>query len=180
MRKLVTAVIMDKNGRFLLMKRRLGWTGWEFMKGSVEREGLRAAVLREMKEETGARGKIICRLPIEIAYGHKTIRGHDSSRQTAFLVEYAGGRIRQSSEHSGYKWATADEAGKLLTYRNQRVFLMQALKYIKERRKKLIESLSRKHVYLVRYDGKNISLTYDGRNLKCAAVMKSVKDIGDW
>lgn len=182
MRRLVAAVIYrKKDNKFLILRRRLNWKGWECVKGEVGKETLKQAALRETREETGIRkASIICRLPAEIIYHHEKIRGHTTSIQKAFLVEYLGGGIRLSCEHSGYTWADGKTAAKLLTHTTHKTFLRLANGCIKEEKKKLIDKLSKKHVSLVRYDGEYISLKYDNKKLKCRAVKRTVRVVGDW
>jgi len=65
MRTMVAAVVFDKRGRFLVLKRKLHWHGWEFVKGHVEKETARQAVLRELREETGIKNvKLIVKIKI--------------------------------------------------------------------------------------------------------------------
>ena len=184
MRKLVAAVIFRGN-KFLILKRRLNWKGWEFVKGEVEKETYKQAVMREIREELGLKNvRIICKLPAEIVYHHEDIRGHTTSVQFGFLVEYIGGKTRLSSEHDRQLWADNKKAKKLLTYGAHKTFLRLAWRYIgrleSSRKKELIQNLSRKHVTLVRFDGKFISLKYDGKILRCSAVRRTVKDVGNW
>ncbi|MEK6887487.1 MAG: NUDIX hydrolase [Candidatus Aenigmatarchaeota archaeon] len=181
MRIMVAAVVFDQRGRFLILKRKLHWHGWEFVKGHVEKETARQAVLREIKEETGIRNDmLITKLPPEIFYRHENIHGHTSSVQKAFLVEYLGGKIKLSFEHSTYKWADKKTAERLLTHRSHKIFLRYAYKIVKERKKILIETLSKKHVRHVSFNGKVISLTYDGKRLHYKAVRRKVRDVGIW
>ena len=183
MRKMVAAVIY-KEGKFLVLRRRLRWKGWEFPKGETH-EGLRHAVMRKIRGETGLRKiSIVSRLPIEIIYHHDDMHGHHTSALKAFLAECRGGNVRLSAEHSSYRWVTAEQAEKLLTFSTHRTFLKHAAEYFarknREEKKNLIEKLSRKHVTLFRYDGRCVSLKYDGAHLRCKAVRRAVKDVGDW
>lgn len=181
MRTMVTAVIFDQHGRFLILKRKLHWHGWEFVKGHVEKETTKHAVVREIHEETGIRKmRVVSKLPPEIFYRHENIHGHTSSVQKAFLVEYLGGRVKISFEHSTYRWADKKKAEKLLTHRSHRIFLRYAYKIIKNHRKMLIENLSKKHVRHVKFNGKIISLTYDNKKLRYKAIRRKVRDIGTW
>jgi|SRR3989338_212733 len=181
MRTMVAAVVFDKRGRFLVLKRKLHWHGWEFVKGHVEKETARQAVLRELREETGIKNvKLIVKLPPEIFYHHENIHGHTSSVQKAFLVEYLGGKMKLSFEHSTYRWVDKKTAERLLTYRSHKVFLRYAYKIAKERKRLLIETLSKKHVRHVSFNGKIIGLTFDGKKLRYKAVRRKVRDVGTW
>src|SRR3989338_9177501 len=52
MRKLVAGVIFHKK-KYIILRRRLGWRGWEFVKGNTDGEGYKRALLREIREDTG-------------------------------------------------------------------------------------------------------------------------------
>jgi len=184
MRKMIAAVIC-RDGKFLVLRRKLRWKGWEFVKGKIEKEGLRHAALREVREETGLKKiHIVCKLPIEVIYHHKDMKGHTVSALKAFLAECHGGSVRLSREHSSFRWVTVEQAEKLLTFDTHKIFLRAAAEHFakknREEKRRLIEKLSRKHVRFLKYDGKWISLKYDNRRLRCLAVRRSVKDIGDW
>ena len=180
MRKLVAGVIF-KGDKYLLLKRKHHWKGWEFVKGNLEKESFRTALLREIREETKlSRVKIICELPKDMIYSHDDIGGHTTSMQKGFLVEYLAGSIKVSFEHSGFRWAAAKEARQLLTFPSHKAFLILAEKERRIYRKKIIERLSSKHATSIRFDGRYISLRYDGKKLRCKAIKKNVKEIGLW
>ena len=51
---IVTYRKTSKGIRYLILKRKLHWVGWEFPKGGVEsKENIRKTIKREIKEETG-------------------------------------------------------------------------------------------------------------------------------
>lgn len=181
MRTMIAAVIFDEKGRFLVLKRKLHWKGWEFVKGQAVKETARQAAVREIKEETGIKNiKMVTKLPPEIFYHHENIHGHTSSVQKAFLAEYLSGKIRLSFEHSMCKWADKKTAERLLTYRSHKVFLRYAYKIVKERKRLLMGTLSKKHVRHVSFNGKIISLAYDGKKLRYKAIRRKVRDVGTW
>ncbi len=185
MRRLVAVVIFRKDGKFLLLKRKLHWKGWEFVKGGLGKETYRQAALRELREETGIKhARIICKLPPEVIYHHNDIGGQSISMQKAFLAEYIHGRIRLSFEHSDYRWVTAKEAHKILTHVSHRTFLRFADKHVREfeakLRKKLIDDLSRKHPTSIRFTKSRISFSYDGKRISFKVVRARVKDVGRW
>jgi 8-oxo-dGTP diphosphatase len=181
MRKLATGVIFHRD-RYLLLKRSHNWKGWEFVKGNLEKkENFKKALLREIREEAGLKKiRIISELPEEIIYKHESINGHTTSMQKGFLVEYLSGKVKLSFEHSGYRWVNAKEAKKLLTHQSHRTFLALAEKERKIYRKEIIERLSKKHATSVKFDGKFISIHYDGQKLRCRAVKRAVRDVGIW
>lgn len=184
MRKMIAAVV-HKDGKFLILRRKLRWRGWEFVKGKIGKESLRHAVLREVHEETSLRKvRIECKLPVEVIYHHKSMKGYTTSGLKAFLVECHGGNVRLSKEHSSFRWVTAETAEGLLTYDTHRAFLKLSVEHLerekREERKRLTEKLSKRHVTFVKFNGKFISLKYENRKLRCKAVRKTVRDVGDW
>ncbi len=121
MRRIVTGLII-KDGKVLLLRRKLNWKGWELVKGRMSRETPRQALLREIREETNLRVKIIRKLG-ETVYTHKKIQGHTASRQIVYLCEYVGGSVKLSFEHSAYRWVTKKQAFSMLTHSNQKKFM---------------------------------------------------------
>ena len=126
------------NYEFLIMRRKFLWRGWEFPKGGIKnglkKETDEEAVLREIKEETNLDNvKIIHKLPEKMEYAHPKrfkLVGLTGSSHTVFLVEYHGGDIKLSFEHSGFRWLTYEEARKTLTYDTQKRILDAAHKYL--------------------------------------------------
>ena len=186
MRRLVAAVIFRKSdGKFLILRRKLNWSGWEFVKGRLERETYKQAALREAREETGLRHlKIICRLPAEVIYHHHNIGGQTISMQKAFVLEYIKGAVKLSFEHCDYKWVDAKTAHKMLTHVSHRTFLRFADRHVREfeakLKKKLIDDLSKKHPTSIRFNCHRISFNYDGRHISFSVVKAKVKDVGRW
>lgn len=179
MRKLSTGVIF-KGDKYLILRRKHGWRGWEFVKGNTDGEPFRKALLREIREETGLKKvKIVDELK-EIVYSHNEINGHTSTMQKGFLVETLNDKIKTSFEHSGFKWVTPKQARRLLTFPTHKTFLALAERARKHYRRDLIDQLSHKHVASVKFDGHTISLRYDGKKLVCKVVKKKVRDIGLW
>ena len=128
-RKSVFIVVYRKTSneiKYLLLKRKLHWRGWEFPKGGVNQgENFDEAVKRELKEETG-------QFP-------PNIQQHNSSGKYLYKKEFQdrgkiigqtfslySAEIKNSEivlderEHSDYLWLPYSEAYKKLTYQNQK------------------------------------------------------------
>ncbi|MFH0889733.1 MAG: NUDIX domain-containing protein [Candidatus Aenigmatarchaeota archaeon] len=121
--------------KFLLLRRKQGWKGWEFPKGGIEQgETNKEAVIREVHEETGLkRIKFLKRVGKPIKYNYpKESRerfGSYGTVQKAFLVKAITTNVNVEKESfSGYGWFTAKEALKSLRWYNQRTLLRSVLK----------------------------------------------------
>lgn len=121
--------------KFLALRRKNNWKGWEFPKGGVEsRETHRQAALREIREETGLRklrlvrqirGKIIYNYPKVYSAEH----GYANTAQTAFLVESPSGKVRiERHSFDKFAWLDAKTALLRLKWDNQRNLLRRILK----------------------------------------------------
>ncbi len=115
----------EKGIKYLVLKRKLHWSGWEFPKGGIEpSEEIESAIKREMKEETG-------QVPLKIQnhnfYGRykykKKVLGRKFIGQIFYLysAEVENEKIiLDNHEHSDYLWLPFFEAYKKLTYKNQK------------------------------------------------------------
>ncbi len=100
------AVIADRRGRLLLLRRpaasECNPERWEFPGGRIERgEGVRDALIREVREETGLAvepGRLLGAGEQERSEGRVVHLVLDSST--------AGGEIVLSEEHDAYRWVT--------------------------------------------------------------------------
>ncbi len=114
---------VDKNKMALLYC--AGHKDWSFPKGYIELgESAEAAMLREVKEETGLSVKIVKELPdLEyINYGGE----HVSTKM--FLVESKDDlELKPEFEGDEIKWFTYDEVVKMLTYDNLREYFKKIL-----------------------------------------------------
>jgi 8-oxo-dGTP pyrophosphatase MutT (NUDIX family) len=117
----------DKDGvRYLLLKRKLHWKGWEFPKGGVEEgEDLLRAAKRECREESGLEPMVIERLPYHGKYRYHTKLkdrpGIYGQTWKLFAAKVKEGRVRvDKKEHSGFKWVDYKTAEKMLTWPNQK------------------------------------------------------------
>jgi 8-oxo-dGTP pyrophosphatase MutT (NUDIX family) len=112
--------------KYLVLKRKLHWKGWEFPKGGLEtKEANEKTIRREMKEETGQSPFNIKKYPIQGKYKYSKILKDRPNiiGQTfkLFSAELKKAKVKlDCNEHSIYKWLEFDKAIKLLTYSNQR------------------------------------------------------------
>ncbi len=143
-RKAVVAVVFKKDEskeeaiKFLVLHRCLGWQGWEFPKGGVERQDItdENAVKREVFEETGLKNiRIIGKVPFEIRYKypikyqHKY--KHSETVQSVYLVRAFDDKIILSAEHDEFKWLAYGDVKKLLAWNDQKKALDAARKELK-------------------------------------------------
>ena len=123
---IVTYSFVDGKIKYLILKRKKHWTGWEFPKGGAEFfETRNRAVKREVKEETGLKILKIKKFKVYGRYDYdkeypdrKGIIGQD------FLLYAAGvenSKVKiDKREHSDFKWMNFSDAMKKLTWKNQK------------------------------------------------------------
>ena len=111
---------------FLVLKRKLHWTGWEFPKGGIEEgETEKIAVLRELKEETGLKAIKLIDFYIKSKFDyHKKFKdriGIKGMVWKLFAVEVFSGKVKiDKKEHSAYEWLDFEQAYNILTWANQK------------------------------------------------------------
>lgn len=123
----VVVYLRSKNKiKYLILKRKKHWIGWEFPKGGVEFfETRNRAVKREVKEETGL--KILKMKKFKI-YGEYDYDKEYSDRKglvgqdfLLYAAEVQRGKVTiDKREHSDFKWMNFKDAEKKLTWANQR------------------------------------------------------------
>lgn len=125
-RKSVFIVVYRKTNKgikYLILKRKLHWSGWEFVKGGIEpNEEIEGAIKRELKEETGQFPLKIQKNNFYGKYKYKKIRkGFVGQTFSLYSAEIENEKIiLDKREHSDYLWLSYSEAHKKLTYRNQK------------------------------------------------------------
>lgn len=131
-RKGVFAVVysIDSFGdlKYAILKRKKHWKGWEFTKGKVEKfETKRHAARREASEETGLKILSVKKFRNSDKYYYEKplndrpgIVGQ-TYKLFAVRANKGDGKMKvDPKEHNGYKWASFNEAYKLLTWPNQK------------------------------------------------------------
>ncbi len=125
MKRKVQAVIYkreDGKRKFLILHRKLHWTGWEHLKETMKQgESYEDTIRRGMKEEIGV-------TKITIEKGEKVNIPMNKNEEIiyAYLVEIGAKEeidITKEKEHDEYRWVEKEEALKLLTYENAKVLL---------------------------------------------------------
>lgn len=123
----VLPYVKTKEGiRYLLLKRKLHWNGWEFTKGGINHgEAKEKAVKRELREETGLHALKIKRFPYSGKYIYNkrfpTRPGMIGQTFSLYSAEVKKGKVRaDKKEHSGHRWEDFSHAMKILRWPNQR------------------------------------------------------------
>lgn len=112
--------------KYLILKRKKHWVGWEFVKGKIEfLETKKMAVKREVKEETGLKILKIKKFNVGGLYKYKKELkdrpGIIGQTYHLFAVEVREGKVSMDKkEHSNYKWMNFKEAEKKVTWENQK------------------------------------------------------------
>jgi len=126
----------DDKIKYLLLKRKLHWKGWEFPKGGIEKGTILQNIKREVKEETSQIPSNIVNHKVKGKYKYKKkIKGRKEIGQTYSLysAEVKNEKINvDKHEHSSYKWLTYSQALKKLTWSNQRKCLKIVDKKLRE------------------------------------------------
>lgn len=117
----------DGGKRYLLIKR-MDEGLWGFPKGGVETgESLEEAAMREIKEETGLIGSIVC--PIQSIHYRFYRPGSDVNITKTvhyYLVRTRAGKPHLERCFEEYRWCTYTEGTRLLNYENDRRVLLSA------------------------------------------------------
>lgn len=123
---IVTYSKTKKRIKYLVLKRKLHWEGWEFPKGGLKKnEDIIKGVKREIKEETGKLPFNLKKLQVSGKYKYKKElkdkEGVAGQTYILYSVEIKAGSIRLDRlEHSDYQWLNFEKALKKLTWPNQR------------------------------------------------------------
>ena len=128
-RKSVFVVVYTKTGqgiRYLLLKRKLHWRGWEFPKGGIElSETRKSAVKRELLEETGLSPLKIRKFGFSGKYKYKKKlldrSGLKGQRFYLYSAEVKMGKVKlDKKEHNGFAWVDFPRAFKMIKWPNQK------------------------------------------------------------
>jgi 8-oxo-dGTP pyrophosphatase MutT (NUDIX family) len=140
----------SESGTEILVSQHSQHHGWVFPKGligdHVEREGKEETALREVKEETGAEGKIIRALnPVTYWFvlegdpsAHSTSSGQAGSGQEKvrktvyyFIMEYVSGDIaKHDHEMEQVEWLPKEKVEERLTYESDKIVWREALEIL--------------------------------------------------
>jgi 8-oxo-dGTP pyrophosphatase MutT (NUDIX family) len=128
----IAAVIFVKNNgkkKYLLLKRKLYWTGWEWIKGGKKKgESELACLQREIMEETGKNPDEYyfkkTRFILKFMYERPFVQDFqlwNGARNRVYLIEFLNSKIKlDNDEHSGFKWVPKQDALKMITHEDQR------------------------------------------------------------
>ena len=133
----VTGIIFDKAGGkafFLLLHRKLNWSGWEFVKGGIEEgEEPQEAVLREIDEETGL---INVELVKKVAGPLEWFSKDTKYVYTVFLLKADKNEpvilAKEIVEHDGFEWVEKERVLGMLTHKDNKAVFKKALKLVAE------------------------------------------------
>lgn len=124
--------IFPEDIKFLLLKHQRGH--WGFPKGHRESgESTKFAALREIREETGVLNfEVLERLDYELRYQVFEDGKRRPKKVTLYLVRIPyPPNIEISSEHTNFKWVTAEELNEFL-HDNAKPAITEALERIKK------------------------------------------------
>jgi len=131
-RKGIAAIIWTKikgKRKYLILRRKLYWSGWEWLKGGRKKgENELECLEREIKEETGKRVEeyIVQKTNKIFSFLYERPFVHDNElwggmKCSVYLIELNNSKIKlDKEEHSIHKWMTKGEALKHLTWPDQR------------------------------------------------------------
>ena len=128
-RNAIFAVVWTKEKnkiKYLILKRKKHWVGWEFPKGKIEfLETKKMTVRREIKEETGLKILKIKKFNVDGLYKYKKKmndrKGFIGQTYHLFSAEVQMGKVSiDKREHSDFKWMNFNEAVKKVTWENQK------------------------------------------------------------
>ncbi len=138
-RKSVFIVTYSKENnkiKYLLLKRKRHWKGWEFSKEGIERgESEEDAVKRGVREETGLSIKFVKKFDISGKYNYKKKYsdrpGFTGQAYSLYSVLVNYGKVKiDEYEHSAFEWLDFEHAIKRLTWKNQKECLKVVNDYL--------------------------------------------------
>lgn len=116
----IVAVMHDKD-KFLILKKKGTWEGWQFVQGEKEKdEEWEAAARREVKEETGLDCISAAKTDIKAEYWFRWEGELVHKFLTFFLVQAdSNAEVKISEEHSDYKWVDYETALKEIKFNKE-------------------------------------------------------------
>jgi 8-oxo-dGTP pyrophosphatase MutT (NUDIX family) len=138
-RHIIGLVVFDGE-RFLLLHRKLHWTGWEFPKGAIEdNEKEEQTIERELFEETGLKKYKVVGQIDEFDYFDEK-RKIDSHIKNYLLQVSSNSKVSLNNahvldgkvvlEHDDFKWFFPGEAVKKVTHSNQKETMRKAIEFL--------------------------------------------------
>ena len=110
---------------------------WDFPKGHLEeKETIKEAAIREVKEETGIGVEnliLIDGFKKEIKYYFKKDNKLVFKIVYYFLAKTLKEEVEISSEHLGYRWASPQEAKKLIKFSSSRKLIDEAEEFLNKK-----------------------------------------------
>ena len=174
-RRAIFAVVyyFDKGKiKYLLLKRKLHWKGWEFPKGGIENnETKRDAVKREVLEETGLKIIRIKKFDFHGKYDYEKPlndrKGVSGQTYDLFLVEVKKGDVSiDKKEHEDFSWESYEDALKKLKWLDQKTSLKIVNDYLTKQKNKFrfFITKSSKLIYLGRNSKNNEELVNQAKD----------------
>ncbi|MBD3310717.1 NUDIX domain-containing protein [Candidatus Woesearchaeota archaeon] len=120
----VSIVVFDRvkdSYRFLVLKKKGSWVGWQFPQGGIEKgESAEEAARREMKEETGLELSELHKTDLKSDYWY-TEEGEKVHKFVQFWLGKADSdeEVEPSVEHSEARWVSFEEAVEMLKYNKE-------------------------------------------------------------
>ncbi len=144
-RKGVAALVYRKTDsgiRYLLLKRKKNWIGWEWLKGGCKKgENEKTCLSREIDEEISVKSFEAKRTKFTHSFYYTKVLDKDDlmwtgAKHRIYLVEVFSDKIKvDKEEHSRYNWFTEKEALKNITWKDQRSLFKKMIGiYIKKNR----------------------------------------------
>ena len=125
--------------KYLILKRKLHWRGWEFPKGGIDfPESKKSAVKREIVEETGKKALKIKKFNFHGKYRYKKKlpdrKDFIGQAYSLYAVEVKYGKVKLDKvEHSDHKWLSFSEAVQKVTFQNQKKSLEIVDKWLQKK-----------------------------------------------
>lgn len=112
--------------RYLILKRKKHWKGWEFPKGGIDAgEKMMTTAKRECIEESGLKPKALKKFQVSGKYNYKRKfkdrPGYIGQTYSLFAAEVGFTKTKiDKKEHSAYLWLPFELAVKKLKHNNQK------------------------------------------------------------